>query len=282
MKTIIVATDFSRPANNALEYGAAIARQAGARLVLVNTFHIPAPVRYTLYPSLKKALPDVQEMITEHKVRLDQMADLVKSSYGIEVETFTATSELPAALDDLVGNYQADMVVMGMRGQSVGRDIFGSNTLSVLREASFPLLIVPTEARYHGFERVLFACHWAGLPMLNRLPVLKNLAMLYKATVQVVHVSREELVKKTTPVRVSEKERIVHSVFEGVEHRYKEIKADDVIKGIEMGVNDLKADLLVMIPDRPNFWDIILRKSNTRHMALRTNIPLLVLPAHVV
>jgi hypothetical protein len=63
--------------------------------------------------------------------------------------------------------------------------------------------------------------------------------------------------------------------FKGVKHSYNFLKDDEVLKGIEKGIEDHKSDLLVMAPHKEGFWDKFLNRSNTRKMALRTHIPLL-------
>jgi nucleotide-binding universal stress UspA family protein len=278
MKTIIIATDYSRPANKALEYGSEIARHTGARVILFNAFYIPAPARYTSYPSLPLMMPDVQELLTENKIRLSEIASALSNTYGIEVEAVTGTSSIFSELEELVDQHQADMVVMGMRGQSVEREFFGSNTLSVIRRAKFPVLAVPADAAYHNISKILFACDWTNLPLLNRLPVIKELALAFNASIQILHIEKEAVLATSDYSDEQDKVNVMSNIFDGVDYTYKEMKGRDVVWGIEKGIESYAADMLVMVPNRANFWDIVLSKSNTRNMAMRTQIPLLALP----
>jgi hypothetical protein len=59
---------------------------------------------------------------------------------------------------------------------------------------------------------------------------------------------------------------------------YKLLEVEDVISGIEKGIEQYNAHLLVMVPHRLNLWEGIMNQSVTRSMALRTQIPLLALP----
>lgn len=65
MKTIIIATDYSPAAGNALAYGARLARHCGAGVVLFNAYHLPVPVGVgdAMLP-----LPDKEELIAENIV----------------------------------------------------------------------------------------------------------------------------------------------------------------------------------------------------------------------
>ena len=51
-----------------------------------------------------------------------------------------------------------------------------------------------------------------------------------------------------------------------------------VVDGIEREIRETKADLLVMVPHKLNFWESLFHQSTTRSMALRAHIPILVLP----
>lgn len=70
----------------------------------------------------------------------------------------------------------------------------------------------------------------------------------------------------------------MEKLLRNVQHSYRDLKETDVISGIEQGIQDFHADLLVIVPHKPGFWDMIFNKSNTRKMALKTHVPLLALP----
>jgi nucleotide-binding universal stress UspA family protein len=71
MKIMIIATDYSKAADNALEYAAALARHSRAKLVIFNAFQPPPPTS-----TASMAVPGLHKLLTENnghqKVRASQ------------------------------------------------------------------------------------------------------------------------------------------------------------------------------------------------------------------
>jgi nucleotide-binding universal stress UspA family protein len=273
MKTILATTDYSPAATNALEYAAALAGFLRARLVLFNAFHLAIPTATT-----KTGIPDIGELMEQNQLKLDATAALFARAYDIEVISSTSSEPFLAALDKQVKQHEADVVVMGMQGDSLSRKLFGSMTTSVIYRARYPVLVVPERAPYRGIFRILFACNYAYITPTHKLDMLHELAMAYDARVRILHVENREEVAQSILKPTQRAIPNMEQLLRGVKHTYAFIKEEVVARGIEKGIVEWDADLLVMVPHKPDFWDGLLRRSHTRQMALDSPIPLLALP----
>lgn len=277
MNPIIVATDYSPAAGNALTYAAQLARLTGSKIILFNAYHLPVPVGEAMIP-----LPDNQKLVADNKARLEKIAQETSSTYGVPVEALSRTTLLLDDLEDLCKQYEDPLVVVGMRGESLERKIFGSMTSSVLREGKYPVLVVPAEAGFRDIAKILFACDYGSLSVLNQLRPLKDLALTFRARLQILHIEQRLALAEEEPSGTKKSKRPdgpkLESIFRGIRHTYKEVESEDIIEGIEKGIKEYHADMLVMVPHKLGFWDYMLNRSNTRTMALRTHIPLLALP----
>lgn len=271
MKTIVVATDFSSNADNALQYAGALAAYMGARIILFNAYQLPVHASNTLLPAASFV-----SLLEDNKERLEGIAFEVSSKFGIKVDVQTKMAVVSEALEEVVVKEKADLVVMGMHTNDWGDHLFGNTTTSVIKEAKYPVLVVPNNAIYNGIERILYAFDSHCLQMGNKLNVVKDLARSFKAEVQVFHVetsSKQAAYTLKEPVNNK-----VESALSDVAHSYKEIEEEGVVEGIEKGIDELGANLLVMVPQKLNFWKSVVRLSTTRAVVLRTQIPLLVVP----
>lgn len=274
MKTILIATDYSKAADNALEYAAALARYSRAKLVIFNAFQPPPPIS-----TASMAVPGINKLLTENRARLQSLASRTSQFHGIETEWVTNISYVEEELPKQVKKHMAELVVMGMKGHSLDRRLFGSTTTSVIGRLKYPVLVVPEGVNFNGIARILFACDYKYLSSNSKLRFLKNLSRDFNAQVQVFHVDKpaEQPVmagnSSAAPVSTN-----MEQVLRNVQHSYRDLTETDVIKGIEQGIQDFHADLLVMVPHKPGFWDMIFNKSNTRKMALKSPVPLLALP----
>ncbi|WP_407428662.1 universal stress protein [Arcticibacter sp.] len=273
MKTIIVATDLSKDANNALEYAAALARLANAKLVLYNSFVIPPHAANTLLPA-----SGIEKMIASNKASLEYIALKTSVNYDIEVITISKLADLQEELDKLVAEYKAEVVVMGMRGDSIDQKLFGNTTTSIIAHATYPVLVIPQEAKFKGMSKILFACDEKCPTANTTLSRLREIASDMKAEVQVLHV--DKLIKKANATLRTELSgnAALEEQFQGVSHSYREIDGGSIIEGIEKGIEEYNADLLVMVPQKYGLWDSIVHRSKTRIMASRSKVPLLSIP----
>lgn len=273
MKTIIVATDYSSTAENALAYAARIAQHCGSKLVLFNALSSPVPTFEAMM-----ALPDIQEQIAENEERLNEIASETGVKYGVTVEAKCGLPPLQEELEDLCRQYEDPLVVVGMRGDSLERKLFGSRTTEVVRQGNYPVLVIPAEACFRDIAKILFACDYNRLSGPQQLSPLKELALSFKARIEILHVERTPALAIQDSISKPKGGPRLESIFRGIKHSYKEIEKEDIIEGIEKGIKEYNADILVMVPHKPGYWDYILNRSNTRKMALRTNIPLLAIP----
>src|SRR5690625_5558956 len=83
MKTLIVATDFSREAENATEYAGAAAAVLGAKVILFNSFDVPVHLANSLLPAsniaeiMEQNNQFLQERSEEHTSELQSRGHLV-------------------------------------------------------------------------------------------------------------------------------------------------------------------------------------------------------------
>jgi nucleotide-binding universal stress UspA family protein len=276
MKTILVATDFSKAASNALAYAAGIARHLKAKLVLFNAFQLPPPMAVSILPRDHR-----NRYLEENKAQLGQCARQIEQLYGIEVGWQSSYDPLAEALGKQVAQWNVDLVVVGMRGASNTSQLMGNSAIEVLRHARYPVLVVPDEAYFTGIERILFACSYSSLGKHTPLHLLHELAEGFGASVQVLHVEKEDSLLwqegESAGTRADKALQLETSLGK-LRHEYKFVEAGNVQEGIDQGIEDLDADLLVMVSRRSGFWASLLHGSKTCKMAFHTRIPLLALP----
>ncbi|MBT1710320.1 universal stress protein [Fulvivirgaceae bacterium PWU5] len=270
MKTIVVATDYSATANNALQFGASLARAFGAELVLLNVYHPNIHVSNSLAP------PDaIDQIVRNNENRLRELALVTAFQYQVQVSGVSKTADTVEALEEYVASRPVDLVVMGMDSSLLEYKLFGNTTTAAIRSLKFPLLVVPNDIRFQGIKRILYACEHSYLSENSQLALLKEITRKFDAKLQILHV---ETKKEPALAAVGDQILAVDMLLEDVGHTYSVIDNPSVGNGIVQGIKAWNADLLVMVPHKAGFWELFLKGSATREMALRTRVPLLVLP----
>lgn len=134
-KKIMLATDFSQCSEAALELAASLARDSGAKLIIVHVetipytassgdylFPIPEPRTGELQELLLKVLPKDRSISVEHRLLVGDPADAIVQAAELE---------------------QMDLIVIGTHGrQGISRLLMGSVAESIVRAAPCPVMIV--------------------------------------------------------------------------------------------------------------------------------------------
>jgi len=139
-KSILVPTDLSDGAEEALDYALELATTFGATVHLLNVIGIPA----LGVPELGVALTSsvIDSMVRDNQVALEALADR-KRGRGTIGEVLLRTGDARDVICQTAKEVHADLIVMGTHGRrGVTRALLGSVTESVVRQAPCPVLTV--------------------------------------------------------------------------------------------------------------------------------------------
>ena len=144
---ILVATDFSEPAQAALNWGATLARDLGKQLHLLHV--VPEPYAYPWGNEM--AMVPIPEILAQSEQasrrQLDELASLTKLPAD---RTFTK-AVVGTPVDQILAYVAAehiDLVVLGTHGRGlVGHLLLGSVAERIVRRSPVPVLTVHGEAR---------------------------------------------------------------------------------------------------------------------------------------
>ncbi len=276
MKTIIACTDFSNNATNAVQYAAALAKATEARLVLFHYFTYPVPAT-----DLPMAFPTifVDEMEAGFKQKLQELKDDLAQSYPIEIDFVVRSWDLQSDLDDVFEAEQADLVVMGMHGQSaVVNTLYGSVASSAIRRGKLPMLVVSRGVVFHPVKKILFPFDDHAIPNAQTVQALRDLAIAFDAYIEVFTLFDLKKTPELVPQGgLSAAKRHLGTLLTGIRHGYSYENENAVDKGILYEAARSGADLVAMIPHHHSFLSNLFNQSETQRVAATITLPLLVL-----
>jgi nucleotide-binding universal stress UspA family protein len=270
MKKIIVPVDFSDASRNAAKFAAAMSNDIPeSELLLYNAYD-----RYSAGSdgSLLTEEEDAMKTISDnalHNLR-NELLPLTKVTIGILAENGTLANNL----ERLVMRNGADLVVMGINGASkLEQVLIGSNTLNVIKKDSFPVLIVPPGATYERIQTVVFASDFKDVQKTTPVVALRNLLYLFRPELHVIHID-EEQVAHMGDAFLKEK-GAMDELLRGFNPEYSFLEAHDFVKGINNYVKDHKANLIITVPHRHNFFADLFMKTHTEKLVYHTDVPVL-------
>jgi nucleotide-binding universal stress UspA family protein len=185
LTNILLATDFSPAAKNALGYAGALAQSFGAKLYAL---HVQEPANYALPPEMWEASEKAQRSEME-----DLHETLTRSFAGVRSEALLAEGGLWEAVALTIEKYGIEMVVLGTRGRGgLGKMILGSGAEEILRRANVPVLTVgpgvdPEKWPSGKFRSILLATEF-GRASQAAMKYALSLAKENQASLTLLHV----------------------------------------------------------------------------------------------
>ena len=187
MATIIIATDFTDVATNAVDYGCNMAQDLKMSVLLLHSYIIPVSFQETPMPVIS-----LEESKRTAEEQMKNLKDEVSKKYpDISIAGHTTYGDITDSLKEAIAEYSAWMVVVG--NSSAGDNSFwlGSNLLSTLRNLKCPVVAIPETYNYKSITKIAFACDFKYVS--ENLPAadLVNIVLKTKAELHVLNVDHE-------------------------------------------------------------------------------------------
>jgi universal stress protein A len=140
IRTILHPNDFSQSSTFAFGVAAALARDYGARIVVV---HVAEPALAVALDGVMVSPPDI-----DWEALRQRLCYLCPSDAQVQVEHIVAEGSPPTDIVRLAQDYNADIIVMGTHGRTgLSRLVMGSVAEQVVRRAPCPVVTVKKPVR---------------------------------------------------------------------------------------------------------------------------------------
>lgn len=271
MKTIIIPTDFSPAATNAVNYGVDMALTINASVMLLHVYNIPVAIGDV--PIVLLSVEELKKSAEDHLNDLKKNIEHVTSG-KIKLYSETRLGNVIDELQDVCKKINPFAVVMGTTGTSgVERTLFGSNTLSAIRHLTSPVICVPRGKEFGlGIKKIGLACDFrevaATTPTRDILAVVKE----FNAELFVLNVDYDNRqFRPDTP----EQSAILHEALAEASPKYHFITHRDIEDGINEFAETHNLDLVIAIPKKHKLLEGVFKKSSTRQLVFESHVPVM-------
>ncbi|HEX5172005.1 MAG TPA: universal stress protein [Cyclobacteriaceae bacterium] len=205
MKKILVPTDFSKPANIAVEVAGDIARKSGAEIILLHVVEGASESSFNIEG--ETGLGNVEDKLFTLKLIERSKKSLAKAVEDPKLKGLKVRPELRMGtpfhgMKTIIAENKVDLVVMGTAGRSdFSAMIIGSNTEKVVRHSHSPVLTVLKKPATSDFKNIVYATSMSKEEeVFSR--IVKRTQQLYDATIHLVRINtpgnfqRDAVVKK--------------------------------------------------------------------------------------
>jgi len=276
MRKILIPTDFSKNAMNAIRYALEAFKYDRSEFIIMHAYADEVYERNTqmtrvAFENLKKSIHNKSQLA------LDNIQKIIKKISPNPRHQYKDVLTFGSLIDEanaIVDKENIDVLVMGTRGETNDREItFGSNTIQVIRYVKCPVLAVPSEYQSHPPKRILFPTDYF-LPYKRReLKLVSTLAKRFVAKINFLHLQNFENIS----FRQEDNKTFLECIMEDNFKAFHIVKGNDLTTAINSFIKNKNINLLVMVNSRHSFLENILFQSTIDKIGLHIKIPFLIL-----
>lgn len=272
MLTVLIPTDYSKNATNAILYALQLTKKVPSKFIF---FHSEV-LAIATPPEAPLMIPEMdKELLTK---QLEKYAANLFSSLKMQVSpkrvSYQVTQGFSASEQILEAGIKsaADLIVMGARGVTpVKKILFGSTTADVISRATIPVIAVPESYRYAPLKKMLHASDLKNLA--SELGLTLPLAKIFNAALEVAHITDVSIPDATL---IKQAQGIIKR------RSYKKLKlyveattyGQTIARDIKLLTTRHNPDMLVMFRHKHNWLGRLFFTSRTENLVYETRIPL--------
>lgn len=276
MRKILIPTDFSDNAMNAIRYGLELFKYEKSEFFILNAYRDDIYADKALLS--RETMDEVTKIIANRsETQLNETLREIKEFSPNPRHSFKSVSAnglLIDEADEIVDHENIDIVIMGTRGKTNDRTLtFGSHTLQVLKYVQCPVLAIPENYEYTQPRHILFPTNYLIPYKRRELKLLCEIGAPYRARIDVLYISKTQKLS----LRQEDNQDFIKDELCKNEIRFVTQDNDNITNGIFSYMEQNPMDMLVMVNTRHSFLENILFQSTIDTMSLFLDIPFLAL-----
>jgi len=271
LKTLLVPTDFSAKAENALRLAAEMAVRHGSKIIILHVVH----TYYLMDRGGKQVIGSeiVQQSLDAAQLKLEEIRGALQQNFNIEIEIKLSTQGLTDSINELILEENVDLVVLGTSGkQDVKSFILGSNSYNILQYAATSVLLVPETFRKTHFKKIL-------------LPVRVENDLDEKAKISLVLAEKNEGGINLLGVADAERLAMIRKSYAEM-RKVMQMKGADYVSEFKLCADNAdeivetaqreESDIIVLADQDENSWKSFMAENFFKKMINGTDVPLFI------
>ncbi|HET8860485.1 universal stress protein [Marivirga sp.] len=271
IKHILVPTDFSECAMNALNYATKFAKHINpqAKITILNAYSVPlGSGDFNISYDVGESEEEIKKFIDSEFLKIEDSTPILKE---FRYQTIKMEDYVKDAVEDFCAKNAVDLIIMGTKGASgVDEVILGTNAHRVIKAEVPHVLVIPQHAKYEDIKNIALSNDYKGI-IAEKINLVKEIRQAYSSQIHLLHVSEEPMLDKEK----AEEAKNLELHLKGLPHQYHFMINKNLEDGIDEFTNKNKIDLLVVLPRKKGLFQSLFSKSESKPLIFHTKVPLL-------
>lgn len=259
---ILVPTNFTPAAQNAIKYAMSLAGTANTKLTLLHSFSLHDASYDSIIENLQK----------ENRQKLAAVAGTTIAERGSSINIKSYEGDLATAVLET----SPDLIIMGIEGERpFERFLLGADLKKLMDKMPCPILFIPDEVQLNGIAKIVYATDYKTEDIDN-LRYMVKLTKSFEPEISVVHMSEGDFTDEEEEnfLAIYKKDIRTHIRYKKIS--YHILFGKDINQRLDLLIHEEHPSMVAMITEQRFLYNRLFHPSATRKMAFHTVIPLLV------
>tara|TARA_R110000868_G_scaffold396760_1_gene669051 strand:- start:310 stop:1164 length:855 start_codon:yes stop_codon:yes gene_type:complete len=276
MRRILIPTDFSENATNAINYAVELFKYEISVIYFMHAYQDDIYINEALLT--RETLEGVTKIISgQSKKQLEETLKKVRAKHPnprFSYRIISSNNVLVDEADKIVDEENIDIIVMGTQGKTNDKKLtFGSHTLQVLKYVECPVLAIPSNYKYTQPKHVLFPTNYLIPYKRRELKLLCEMLAPFRAKIDMLYVSKSNKLS----LRQEDNKAFIEETLCNNDTDFFIVNKKHITESINTYIDEKNIDMLVMVNTRHSHLENILFQSAIDKISLNISIPFLAL-----
>lgn len=271
MKQILVATDFSSSATNAMQYAMELAKILNMEVCALHAIHPTEGINNNTYNAIF-----IDDYYNNKRTALKEWAAVFtdKDDFkDVEVTTICGVGFLKNVINKYIEENHIELLVMGITGATGISGIVGSNASMMVSVVKIPTLVIPLESKFSPSPVITLATDYETRLSANDVNALNEMTQAFgSAKIDVLYVSEKDESKN-----IETGESRLQSLFKSTSLEFNYLSASRPLNGIMDFVEKHETDILCLVKHHHNVLYRLFNRSTVNQVMNRSVKAILVL-----
>ena len=277
-KKILIPTNFSKYAWNALMYGLAIYKHQACTFFLFHSYHSQNFLGENI-SLLRESDEHTAKEKSEHGLdKLLKGLSFRKENPRHQFQTISYQGSLMEGLQETVDTHGIDLIMMGAAGESAAINSAYDNSISKVIEKieNCPVLVIPenNQLRDDSFREIVFPTNFRNAFKLRELTALLDISNFLGAAVRVLYIDTDN--KGLTEEQRFHKENLA-SLFSDIEYSFHTLTKTNITTGVHLFIESRESELLALYKRKQGFFSKLFNQAVIEEVDFSTRVPILIL-----
>lgn len=276
-KRVLLPTDYSKNALNAIRYARKLFENIECDFYLLNAYNTSG------YDLESMMVPEPGEHFYETAKRhSEEQMERLLLTLGLQPEnpkhffhTVCVFNDLVEAVKNLIARKDIDVIVMGTKGVTGSRSrVFGTRTVKVMEQIrNCPVIVVPEYREFESPREIVFPTDYKTNYKKKELNHLVEIAKMHDAKINVLHIDKDK------DGKLSKKEltnkQLLQDILDGTDYEMHFLSSVKISKGVKLFVESRNCNMIAFFNRKHLFFGSLLFNPLVKEIGYDPQVPIL-------